>query len=323
MKILITGCAGFIGFHLCKKILYNKNFKVYGIDNLNSYYDVKLKKDRLKILKKNKNFFFKKLNIENKKSISKYLNKNKFDYLIHLAAQAGVRNSIDNPNIYFRYNVLGFYNILNCLKNKNLKHFLFASTSSVYGNNNKFPLKENLNTNSPLSFYAATKISNEVMGFSYSNIYNIPMTALRFFTVYGPYGRPDMALYKFTRLILENKKIQLFNKGKHYRDFTYIDDVVNSIFNLIKNPPKSKIPFRRVNIARGESKKLLSYLKNIEKYLDKKAQKEMLGLQDGDIYKTSASVSLLKKLTNYKPKVSIERGIKNFIIWYREYYKKI
>jgi UDP-glucuronate 4-epimerase len=320
MKILITGCAGFIGFHLCKKILLNKKFKVYGIDNLNSYYDVKLKDDRLKLLKKNKNFVFKKLSIENTKSIKKYLNNNKFNYLIHLAAQAGVRNSIDNPEIYFQYNVLGFFNILNCLKNRNLKHFLFASTSSVYGDNKKFPLKEEFKTDSPLSFYAATKISNEVMGYAYSNIHKIPMTALRFFTVYGPYGRPDMALFKFTKLILMNKKIPLFNKGIHQRDFTYIDDVVNSIYAIITKPPKTKIPFRRINIARGSSEKLLKYVNFIEKYLNIRAKKKMLKLQKGDILKTSANINKLKKEINFQPKVSIKKGIFLFIDWFKDYY---
>jgi len=320
MKILVTGCAGFIGFHLCEKILKHSNLKVFGIDNLNTYYDVKLKYDRLKILKKEKKFFFKKLSIENSKSIKKYLNKNKFDYIIHLAAQAGVRNSIDNPDVYFQYNVLGFFNILNCLNNRNLKHFLFASTSSVYGDNKKFPLKEEFNIDSPLSFYAATKVSNEVMGFSYSNIHKIPMTALRFFTVYGPLGRPDMALFKFTKLILNNKKIPLFNKGNHQRDFTYIDDVINSIYALTTKPPKTKIPFRRINIARGSSEKLLKYVNFIEKYLNIRAKKKMLKLQKGDILKTSASIKKLKKEINFQPKVSIKEGILKFIDWFKNYY---
>ena len=317
MKILVTGCAGFIGFHLCKKILKHSNLKVFGIDNLNAYYDVSLKNNRLKILKNEKNFFFTKLSIENPKSIKNYLNKNKFDYIIHLAAQAGVRNSID---VYFKYNVLGFFNILNCLNNRNLKHFLFASTSSVYGDNKKFPLKEEFNIDSPLSFYAATKVSNEVMGFSYSNIHKIPMTALRFFTVYGPLGRPDMALFKFTKLILKNKKIPLFNKGNHHRDFTYIDDVINSIYALTTKPPKTKIPFRRINIARGRSEKLLKYVNLIEKYLNIRAKKKMLKLQKGDILKTSASIKKLKKEINFQPKVSIKEGILKFIDWFKNYY---
>jgi len=320
MKILVTGCAGFIGFHLCKKILKHSNLKVFGIDNLNAYYDVSLKNNRLKILKNEKNFFFTKLSIENPKSIKNYLNKNKFDYIIHLAAQAGVRNSIDNPDVYFKYNVLGFFNILNCLNNRNLKHFLFASTSSVYGDNKKFPLKEEFNIDSPLSFYAATKVSNEVMGFSYSNIHKIPMTALRFFTVYGPLGRPDMALFKFTKLILKNKKIPLFNKGNHHRDFTYIDDVINSIYALTTKPPKTKIPFRRINIARGRSEKLLKYVNLIEKYLNIRAKKKMLKLQKGDILKTSASIKKLKKEINFQPKVSIKEGILKFIDWFKNYY---
>ena len=216
MKILVTGCAGFIGYHLSKKLIKNPNYHVFGLDNLNNYYDVKLKRDRIVNLKKTKNGFkFSKIDICNKNKLNIFFKRHKFNYVFHLAAQAGVRFSIQNPKTYFNTNISGFFNILECCKNHNIKHLIFASSSSVYGATNTFPLKENSDTDHPLSFYAATKKSNEVMAYAYSNIYNLPCTGLRFFTVYGPYGRPDMALFKFTKAILNNKKIELYNKGEH------------------------------------------------------------------------------------------------------------
>ena len=320
MKILITGSAGFIGFHLCKKLL-NLKFDVFGIDNLNKYYDINLKKYRIKQLKKKKNFFFHKIDLIDKKKINTIIKNNKIKYIVHLAAQAGVRHSIENPETYFKSNLEGFFNILELSKKNKIKHLLFASTSSVYGNNKKFPLTENAITDRPLSFYAATKKSNEVMAYSYAHIYKLPTTALRFFTVYGPFGRPDMSLFKFTKAIIENKKIQLFNSGDHIRDFTYIDDIVNGIFSIIKKPSKNNIPYNCFNIGRGKSKKLKYFLNLVEINLGKKGKIKKLPLQLGDVKKTHSSIKLLKKYASYKPKTDIKKGIKKFIDWYKEYYK--
>ena len=320
MQILITGSAGFIGFHLAKKIL-DSNLKVIGIDNLNPYYDVNLKKNRIKILKKNKDFKFYKLDLNQKQKISNIIKKYKIKYIVHLAAQAGVRYSITNPEAYFKSNLEGFFNILQLSKENKIKHLIFASTSSVYGNNKKFPLKENMRTDNPLSFYAATKKSNEVMAYSYANIFKIPSTALRFFTVYGPFGRPDMALFKFAKNIIMNKKIPLFNSGNHTRDFTYIADIVEGIFLLIKKPPKSKIPYRCFNIGNGKPAKLKKFLNLIENNLNIKSKVYNMPLQTGDVKKTHSDISFLKKITNYKPKTRIDDGIKEFIKWYKEYFR--
>ena len=294
MKILVTGCAGFIGYHLCNKLLSNRKFTIYGIDNLNNYYDVSLKKNRLKNLQKlSIRFKFYKIDICNNNLLYKNFLKNKYDCVIHLAAQAGVRYSIKKPDVYLNSNVFGFFNILECCKKNKTKHLLFASTSSVYGSNKNFPLKEKSNTDQPLSFYAATKKCNEIMAHSYSNIYRLPCTGLRFFTVYGPLGRPDMVLFKFTKAILENKKINLFNYGNHIRDFSYIDDVVNSIEKLIKKPPKSKIPYEIYNIGNNNPQHLKKFLKILEKKLTIKAKVKFQPLQLGDIHKTYASMHKL------------------------------
>ncbi len=319
MKILVTGSAGFIGFHLSSFLLQNKH-QVYGIDNLNTYYDVSLKKDRLKILNKNNKFFFYKADLLNKTKLNNIVKKNKIKIIVHLAAQAGVRYSIENPRTYFKNNLEVFFNILEVSKNNNLKHLVFASTSSVYGESSNFPLKENENTSNPLSFYAATKKSNEVMAHSYSYIYKLPCTALRFFTVYGPYGRPDMALFKFTKNILENKKIELYNNGKHLRDFTYVEDIVKGIFSTINKPNRNKVPYNIFNIGNGKSRKLIDYLFFIEKKLGKKAMVKKLPLQKGDIIKTHSDIKLLKKFSNYQPKIDIEEGVSKFIDWFIDYY---
>ena len=320
MKILVTGCAGFIGFHL-SLFLLKKNIKVVGIDNINDYYDVKLKKNRLQLLKNYNNFTFNKFDLVNKNKLNSIVFNHKIKTIIHLAAQAGVRYSIENPNSYFKNNLEVFFNILEVSKINKIKHLIFASTSSVYGENLTFPSSENNNTDEPLSFYAATKKSNEVMAYTYSNIYNIPCTGLRFFTVYGPYGRPDMALFKFTKKILEKKKIELYNKGNHYRDFTYIDDVVKGIFLIINKPKKNKIPFNLFNIGNGSSRKLNDYLGLIEKNLNIKAKIKKIPLQKADIKKTHSDISYLNSYTNYKPKVSIEIGVRKFVNWYLKYYK--
>ena len=322
MKILVTGCAGFIGYHLCHKLLTNKRYHVYGIDNLNTYYDVNLKKNRLKILLKFKNrFYFNKVDITNNKKISKIFLNNKYDYVIHLAAQAGVRHSINYPDVYLKNNINGFFNILECCKRYKIKHLIFASTSSVYGSNKNFPLKETNNTDQPLSFYASTKICNEVMAHSYSYIYKLPCTGLRFFTVYGPFGRPDMVLYKFTKAIHEGKNIDLFNHGNHIRDFTYIDDVVGGIKKLIKKPSKNKIPYEIYNVGSDNPIHLKEFLKIIENNLLRKAKIILQPQQLGDVHKTHAYMNKLNKIIGYRAKVNIKQGIKNFVLWYKEYYK--
>ena len=320
-NILVTGCAGFIGFHLCNKLI-NKNYNIIGIDNLNNYYDTKLKKDRLNILKnKNKNFIFVKADLKSYQQIAKIFVKYKFDVVINLAAQAGVRHSIKDPKAYFENNIKAFFNLIeNCKINK-IKHLLTASTSSVYGASEKFPLKEYYQTENPLSFYAASKKTNEVLGYSYSNIYKLPITFMRFFTVYGTYGRPDMSLYIFTERILNNKKINLHNNGKHIRDFTHVSDVVNAIDKLISKKPTNTIPFRVLNIASGKPIELKKFLLLIELNLGKKAIINKLPLQLGDVYKTHSSIKKINKLVNYKPKMSIENGIKEFVHWYKSYYK--
>ncbi len=320
MNILVTGCAGFIGFHLTLNLLKNKKYRIVGIDNLNNYYDQKLKIDRLTILKK-KNLLFHKINLTNKSKLDKIFKKFKFSIIINLAAQAGVRNSITNPKSYFKSNLEGFFNIIEFSRRYNIKHLLSASSSSVYGDTNSFPLSESMDTEKPLSFYAATKKSNEIMAYSYSNIYKIPVTMMRFFTVYGEYGRPDMALFKFTKAIMEDKNIDLYNHGKHFRDFTYVKDTVNGVVGLIDNPPQTKIPYRVINIARGKEESLIAYLKLIEKFLNKEAVVNNLPIQKGDVIKTLSSIKKLKKLTNYNPKIGIKEGVKLFIQWYRKYYK--
>ena len=312
MKVLITGAAGFIGYHLAKKLLI-KNIKVIGIDNINDYYDVKLKNNRIKELKKNNKFFFYKLDLCNYKKLNNLVKKNKIKYIIHLAAQAGVRFSIEKPNIYFKSNLEGFFNILEVSRHNKIKHLIFASTSSVYGDSKNFPSTESNNTDRPLSFYAATKKSNEVMAHSYSYIYNLPCTGVRFFTVYGPFGRPDMALFKFTQNIIYNKSIELYNKGNHFRDFTYIDDIVDGIFSLIKKQSNKSIPYEIFNIGNGSPKKLIEYLRNIEKNLNKKTKIKKLPLQKGDIIKTHSSINKLKKHTVYRSKTNIEEGISKFV----------
>ncbi len=321
MKILITGSAGFIGYHLTKYLLKNTKFKIFGCDSLNSYYSLSLKKNRLKNLLKFKNFKFFKINLKNSKKITSLFEKKKFDIVIHLAAQAGVRYSVQNPKSYLDNNIISFFNILDLSRKYKIKHFIFASTSSVYGNQLKFPTKEDCNTDKPLSFYAATKKSNEVLAYSYSNIFKLPCTGLRFFTVYGPFGRPDMALFKFTKSILKNKKIELFNSGNHNRDFTYIDDILNFIFRILKKPPNNKIPFNIINLGNGRSRKLKDYILNLEKALGKKSIKLNQKLQQGDVLKTHADIGKIVKKTKYIPKVKIEDGISKFVKWYKSYYK--
>ena len=329
MKILVTGCAGFIGFHL-SNFLLKKNF-VVGIDNINDYYSKNLKLSRIKILKKNskKKFNFIKIDISDHSKLSRIFKKYKFDIVINLAAQAGVRYSLIHPEKYVESNLNGFFNILDLSKSYNIKHLLYASTSSVYGKrnlNNKLSEKDRVDY--PIQFYAATKKSNELMAHAYSSLYKIPTTGLRFFTVYGPWGRPDMALFKFTKNILENKKIDIFNKGNHERDFTYVEDVVKIVAQLIKKKPKikknvnlnsSNAPYRIINIGYDKPVGLLKFIKILEDVLGKKSKKNFLSLQKGDVIKTQCDTRELRKIISIKP-TSLEKGISNFVNWYKDYY---
>jgi len=322
MNILVTGSAGFIGFHLVKKLCSEiKNVKILGIDNLNNYYDINLKKDRNKKLKKNKQFKFIRADIRNKAKLLKICKQNKVKIIIHLAAQAGVRYSIFNPSTYFENNLLGTFNILEVAKDIKVKHLMIASSSSVYGSNSKFPLKEHYNTDTPLSFYAATKKSCEVLAHSYSNIFKTPITMLRFFTVYGTFGRPDMALFKFTKSIINKTKLNLFNGGDHMRDFTNIDDVCNILLILKDKVPKNNIPFDIINLGGGKPKRLKYFLNLIEKNTSKKAKVRKLSMQQGDVKKTVSCTNKLIKKTNYRHKTSLEKGIKEFVKWYIGYFK--
>lgn len=319
--ILVTGCSGFIGFHLCQYLLKFHSSNLIGIDNLNNYYDIKLKKNRLKILKQNsKGFIFYKIDIANKKKLSSIFKKYKFSKVINLAAQAGVRFSLKNRDEYFNSNILGFYNILELCKEYKIKHLLFASSSSVYGKSKKLPYKENHITDNPISFYAASKKSNEILAYPYAYIYKLKITGMRFFTVYGPFGRPDMAPYKFVSNLINKQKINLFNKGNHFRDFTYIDDVVNSIVKIINQPPSKIIPYEIVNIGRGKKVHLLKFLKTILNELKISNPKiEYKNIQIGDVHSTSASVTKLKNSYGYEPKISIDVGVKKFIAWFKNY----
>ncbi len=330
MKILITGSAGFIGFHLARKLASLKH-NVEGLDNFNHYYDVKIKNKRNELLKSH-GVKTHKIDLTNTKSLEKLLKKKKYDCIVHLAAQAGVRYSIKKPDEYMKSNIIGSYNLLNLIKNLKIKHFLFASTSSVYGNSKSKKFDESMPCNSPISLYSATKKSIENIAHSYSYNFNIPITSFRFFTVYGPWGRPDMALFKFVKAILENKSIEVFNYGKMFRDFTYIDDLVDSVVKLIKLPPSKKIkikndsisndaPFRVVNIGNQNVVPLMKYINEIEKVLKKKAKKNFLPMQAGDVAYTMSDSSLLKRLTGYTPSTNIKTGIKNFCRWYKNYYK--
>ena len=318
--ILITGCAGFIGFHLTLYMLNKSKKNIIGIDNLNSYYDVDLKKNRLKILRKNKKFKFHKINIADMPKISSLFEKYRIEKIVNLAAQAGVRFSIYNREEYFNSNVKGFFNILEMSKKYKVKHLLYASTSSVYGNSKKKPFKENQSTDEPLSFYAASKKSNEILAYPYSYIHNIKISGMRFFTVYGPYGRPDMSLFKFVDNMIKGKKIELYNHGNHIRDFTYIDDVVKGIVNVLNKPSKKKVPFEIINIGRGKPENLKDFLNVIKFELNVKKPKIVnKKMQLGDVKSTYASVYKLKKNYKYEPNTNIKIGIKKFIDWYKKY----
>ncbi len=334
MKFLITGAAGFIGFHTSQYLL-DRGDTVIGVDNLNDYYDPSLKEARLSQLKDNDRFTFYKIDIIDKDAVNTIFKTESPEYIIHLAAQAGVRYSIENPYAYIDSNITGFMNILEACRHNPIKHLVFASSSSVYGSNTNMPFSVNDNVDHPLSIYAATKKSNELMAHTYSNLFDIPVSGLRFFTVYGPWGRPDMALFIFTRKILNGEAIDVFNEGKHKRDFTYIDDIVEGVVRVSDNvatsnpewdsdkpdPATSKAPYRLYNIGNNSPVELMYFIEQIEKNLNKKADKNYLPLQAGDVPATYANVDALINYVGYSPSTSIESGIENFIKWYKDYYK--
>lgn len=334
-SILITGAAGFIGFHLSRK-LCSLGYAVTGIDNLNDYYEVSLKEARLNILKSTEGFTFHKLDITDKKAIDCLFEKSTFKYVVNLAAQAGVRYSLTNPYAYLESNLHGFLNILEACRHNKVEHLIYASSSSVYGANKTMPFSVHHNVDHPISLYAATKKSNELMAHTYSALFNLPTTGLRFFTVYGPYGRPDMALFIFTKAILEGKPIDVYNHGKMKRDFTYVDDIVEGIVRLIPTIPtgdkswngatpdaaSSFAPYRLYNIGNNSPVELMHFIEVIEDKIGKKAVKNLLPIQEGDVPETYADVEALTEAVGFKPSTSIETGIGNFISWYKEYYKK-
>ena len=338
-KILVTGCAGFIGFHVCKKLLLTKS-NVIGIDNLNSYYDLDLKEERLRDIQKlaiklNKKFLFIKGDIQNNELVKKIFKEQKIKYVIHLAAQAGVRYSIKNPHAYLDSNVRGFLNILEGSKLNNINHLIYASSSSVYGGNKEYPFNEKNDVSHPISLYAATKKANELMAHTYSHLFKLPTTGLRLFTVYGPWGRPDMAPMIFAKAILNKEPIKLFNKGNMERDFTYIDDVVETIFKLIEKPPledsrfnysnpnpaSSWAPYKIFNVGNKDPIKLINFVELLEKEIGIEGIKKYVDMPPGDVEKTFSDSQSIEKWINYSPNTHIKDGIKSFINWYKDFYK--
>ncbi|WP_432714753.1 NAD-dependent epimerase [Pedobacter sp.] len=351
MKVLVTGAAGFIGFHLTK-YLVERGDEVIGLDNINDYYDVNLKYDRLKEVgilnhkmiynlpissSKHPNYKFIKLDLTDEENLKNIFATSEFDVVCNLAAQAGVRYSLTNPKAYIDSNVLGFLNVLEGCRKFKVNNLVYASSSSVYGLNEEMPFSVHHNTNHPVSIYAASKKSNELMAHAYSHLFNIPTTGLRFFTVYGPWGRPDMALYQFTKGILENKEIEVYNNGNMKRDFTYIDDIIDGIIKVIDNPAKgdpnwngfnpdpsnSQAPFRVFNIGRGQSVDLLEFILEIEKNTGMLARKKLMPLQSGDVIDTWADINDMKNILGYSPKISVPEGVKNFVCWYLDYYGNV
>jgi UDP-glucuronate 4-epimerase len=332
MSVLITGVAGFIGSHLSKKLMKH-GYNVIGIDNLNDYYDVSLKTDRLKNIEGD-GFSFQKVNLEDTAALDKLFNDFQPSVVINLAAQPGVRYSLENPRAYIDANVVGFMNVLEACREHKVEHLIYASSSSVYGANTKMPFSTHDNVDHPVSLYAATKKSNELMAHTYSHIYGIPTTGLRFFTVYGPWGRPDMAYFSFTKDIIEGKTIKVFNHGKMKRDFTYIDDIVEGIVRLIDNPPKpnhswdrqnpdpstSYAPYKIYNIGNNQPVELMTFIQAIEDAVGKKAKIEYLPMQPGDVQATYADITELQQDVGFKPSTSIQQGIKSFVEWYLSYY---
>jgi len=334
VKILVTGAAGFIGAAVAQRLL-ERGDTVLGIDNLSDYYDVSLKEARLARFSEYSNFTFHKLDLADREGVEKLFPKNEFDTVVHLAAQAGVRHSIDNPHAYIDANLVGFGNVLEGCRHADIKHLVFASSSSVYGANTKLPFSEHDNVDHPVSLYAASKKANELMAHCYAHLYGLPSTGLRFFTVYGPWGRPDMALFKFTKGILEETPIPVFNQGNMIRDFTYIDDIVEGVIRVIDRPAQpepnwsgdspdpatSYAPYRIYNIGNNRPVELMTYIQVLEDCLGKKAQIEFLPMQDGDVAATCADVDNLEADVGFRPKTTVETGITHFVTWYKDYYK--
>ncbi len=333
MRVLITGSAGFIGFHLSKLVL-EKGFEVIGIDNLNDYYDPKLKEDRLDILKRSPNFVFHKVDLKDKEDVDRVFEEYRPEYVINLAAQAGVRYSLKNPYAYVDSNLVGFVNILEACRKYPVKHLIYASSSSVYGGNKTVPFSTKHNVDHPVNLYAATKKANELMAHVYSHLYNIPTTGLRFFTVYGPWGRPDMAYFSFTKNIIEGKPIQVFNYGNMERDFTYIDDIVEAVYRLLDFIPKTNpdwdetkddisssfAPYKIYNIGNNNPVKIEKFIEILEEKIGKKTIKEYVDMQHGDVLRTYADISDLERDICFRSKTSIEEGLEKFVNWYKEYY---
>jgi len=334
VKVLVTGAAGFIGFHLCQRLL-TRGDEVVGLDNLNHYYDVSLKQDRLAQLEQKSSFSFYKLDLANQPEIAQLFAENSFDVVVNLAAQAGVRYSLKNPHAYVDSNLVGFTNILEGCRYGKVKHLVFASSSSVYGANKKIPFSVHHNVDHPVSLYAATKKANELMAHTYSHLYGLPATGLRFFTVYGPWGRPDMALFLFTKAILARQAIEVFNYGKMQRDFTYIDDIIEGVVRVIDKIPEpnaqgsgnvlepgtSNAPYKIYNLGNNNPVELMDFIETIETCLGMKAEKKMLPMQPGDVPVTYADVEDLMRDVGFKPKTTIKVGIERFVNWYREYYQ--
>lgn len=332
MSILVTGAAGFIGFHLTKRLLA-KGYHVVGIDNLNDYYDIRLKKERLKILTENESFQFYKMDLANRESLNSLFENYSFNIIINLAAQAGVRYSLENPHSYVHSNLVGFVNLLESCRHHQVGHLIYASSSSVYGANTKIPFSTKDFVDHPVSIYAATKRANELMAHTYSCLFRIPTTGLRFFTVYGPMGRPDMAYYSFTKRIIEGNSIQVFNNGDMKRDFTYIDDIVEGIIRLLDHPPKgnqnwdkenpdpstSFAPYKIYNIGNSNPVKLIDFIHVLEQLIGKKAKIEFLPMQPGDVKKTYADITDLQKDIGYHPTTPLETGLAHFVDWYKKY----
>ncbi len=335
MSILVTGAAGFIGFHLAKRLL-GRGEKVIGVDNLNAYYDVQLKKDRLSQLLQEKGFSFTLLSLEDKTAVDALFDTHRFEVVVNLAAQAGVRYSLINPYAYLDSNLSGFLNILEGCRHHAVKHLVFASSSSVYGLNTAMPFSVHHNVDHPVSLYAATKKSNELMAHAYSHLYRLPVTGLRFFTVYGPWGRPDMALFLFTKAILADRPIQVFNNGNMKRDFTYIDDIITGVERVMDripepnpawsgdspDPASSRAPYRLYNIGNNNPVDLMQFISALENALGKKAEKQFLPLQPGDVPATYADVDDLERDVGFKPNTPVEEGIQRFATWYRSYYNQ-
>ncbi|ELW9393952.1 TPA: NAD-dependent epimerase [Klebsiella pneumoniae] len=333
MKFLVTGAAGFIGFHACKRLL-DAGHEVVGLDNMNDYYDVNLKQARLDLLQ-SPLFSFRKIDLADREGIARLFADEKFNRVIHLAAQAGVRYSLENPFAYADSNLIGYLNILEGCRHNKVEHLLYASSSSVYGLNRKMPFSTDDSVDHPVSLYAATKKANELMAHTYSHLYGIPTTGLRFFTVYGPWGRPDMALFKFTKAMLEGKSIDVYNYGKMKRDFTYIDDIVEAIVRMqdiipqpnpewtveTGSPADSSAPYRVYNIGNSSPVELMDYITALEDALGMVAEKNMMPIQPGDVLETSADTKPLYDMVGFRPQTSVKQGVKNFVDWYKAYYK--